>query len=171
MVYLPTWLNEYTGFPLSQAMKINTAATALLTVLIPLMAWISDRYIRRTRFIFISITIIAVVSIPFFLWVKAGTATVAAVIQIAFALLITVPGGVSPALFVELFPTNDRLSGYSIAFNVGMGIVGGSTPMIVTWLISKTNIIWFPAIYMVFWAIVCLIALSRMKDRSREPLQ
>jgi len=170
MVYLPTWLSEYTGFSLANAMKMNTIATVLFTLLIPFMAWISDKYIRRTHFAAISISICALVAIPLFLWAKSGNILSVIITQIVFAVLISVLSGNAPTIFVELFPTRDRLSGYSIAFNVGMGIVGGSTPMIVTWLISKTGLIWFPAIYILFGAILGLIALLWMKDRSREPL-
>src|SRR5665647_1809754 len=38
------------------------------------------------------------------------------------------------------------------------------------WLISKTDIIWFPAIYMFFAAIIALVSVLWMTDRSREPL-
>src|SRR5665647_1192536 len=170
MVYFPNWLSEYNGFSLSNALKINAVATVLLTILIPFMGWISDKYIRRTHFSAISIAAIAIVSIPLFLWVRGGSLISAIITQLTLAVLIAVLSGVAPAIFVELFPTRDRLSGYSIAFNVGMGIIGGSTPMIVTWLISKTDIIWFPAIYMFFAAIIALVSVLWMTDRSREPL-
>jgi len=170
MVYFPTWLSEYTSFSLANAMKINTVATVLFTLLIPFMAWISDKYIRRTHFAAISISVCAIAAIPLLLWSKGGSMISIVITQIIFAVLISVLSGNAPTIFVELFPTRDRLSGYSIAFNVGMGIVGGSTPMIVTWLISKTSLVWFPAIYMLFGAILGLAALLWMEDRSREPL-
>jgi MHS family proline/betaine transporter-like MFS transporter len=171
MVYLPTWLSEYMHFPLKTAMSINTAATALLTILVPINAWISDKYIRRTKFMSISVAVMSLAAIPLFLLLRQGGIAVVIAVQFLLTILISVLSGVGPALFVELFPTDDRLSGYSIAFNVGMGIVGGSTPMVVTWLISKTNLVWLPGIYMCGWALVCFSALLWMKDRSREPLR
>ena len=59
------------------------------------------------------------------------TASVVATHAITFALL-SVPLGSAPALFVEMFPQSDRLSGYSVAFNVGLGVFGGLTPMVAT---------------------------------------
>ena len=171
MVYLPTWLSEYVGYPLADAMRVNAIATGSLVVLIPLMAWLSDRYIRRTHFSAISAAIFILSAIPLFLWTRSGSLPSIIVTQMTFALLISIISGVAPTIFVELFPTRDRLSGYSIAFNVGMGIFGGSTPMVVTWLISKTGLQWFPAIYMLCGAVLSLIALIWMKDRSREPLR
>src|SRR5665647_2784822 len=111
MVYFPNWLSEYNGFSLATALKINAAATVLLTILIPFMGWISDKYIRRTHFSAISIAVIAIVSIPLFLWVRGGSLISAIITQLAFAVLMAVLSGVAPAIFVELFPTRDRLSG------------------------------------------------------------
>jgi MHS family proline/betaine transporter-like MFS transporter len=73
-------------------------------------------------------------------------------------------------MFVELFPTRDRLSGYSVTFNVGMGVVGGSTPAVVTWLISKTGYSLVPGLYMAGAAMIAIAALMWITDRSREPL-
>ncbi len=171
MVYLPTWLNEYAGVDLNITMRYNTIATALLIPLIPLMAHISDRFIKRTHFIAISMSVITISAIPLFLWLKGGSIAAAILVQLLVAVLISVMSGVSPTVFVELFPSNDRLSGYSISFNVGMGIIGGSTPMVVTWLISQTGLDWFPGVYLFFWAAVALTAVLWMKDRSREPLR
>ena len=171
MVYLPTWLNQYVGLGLDITMRYNTIATAMLTVLIPTMAYISDRFIRRTHFIAIGMAVITALAIPLFLWLQGGSVTAAILVQFLMAVLISVMSGVSPAVFVELFPSNDRLSGYSISFNVGMGIIGGSTPMVITWLISQTGLNWFPGIYMFFWGVIALVAVLWMKDRSREPLQ
>jgi MHS family proline/betaine transporter-like MFS transporter len=81
------------------------------------------------------------------------------------------PCGIAPALFVELFPTRDRLSGYSIAFNLGLGVVGGASPMAATALISLTGFDIAPAFYMVFWSALGFGALSWMTDRSREELK
>jgi len=170
LVYLPTWLSEYTGVMLKRAMQINTVAMVIVMLLIPVMGWLSDRYIRRTHFISLSMLVIAASAIPLTLWMQSGSIEAAVVGQLFFAVAVAVPGGVAPAMFVELFPTRDRLSGYSVSFNIGMGIVGGSTPMVLTWLISKTGVNFIPALYMLLWAAVSLGALIWMKDRSREPL-
>ena len=79
--------------------------------------------------------------------------------------------GVAPALFVELFPTKDRLSGYSVAYNLGLGVVGGATPMIASWLISVTGNKNTLAVFMIGVAVIGVGALFWMKDRSREPLR
>jgi MHS family proline/betaine transporter-like MFS transporter len=82
-----------------------------------------------------------------------------------------VPLGSGPALFVELFPERDRLSGYSVAFNLGLGVFGGLTPMIAATLIAATGAPTAPAIYLTVAAVVAVFALFLMPDHSRVPLR
>lgn len=170
-VFLPNWLDEYVNFPLDRAMTYNTIATALLLVLVPFMGWLSDHFIRRTHIVAISIGLFAITAYPLLLWLDSGSLLAVIAVQILFAVFIAVLCGVAPALFVELFPTKDRLSGYSVAYNPGLGVVGGVTPMIATWLIFVTGNKNTLAVFMIGMAVIGIGALFRMKDRSREPLR
>lgn len=170
LVYLPNWLSEYTSMELSTAMRINTAATAMMVLLIPVMGWLSDRYIRRTWLIRIALGVMAVIILPLQIWMNQDSLTAAILTQFGLAILIAIPCGVGPATFVELFPTRDRLSGYSVAFNIGLGVVGGATPMIATWLIDVSGSDISPAYYLIGFALLGIGSLSWMQDRSREPL-
>jgi MHS family proline/betaine transporter-like MFS transporter len=78
---------------------------------------------------------------------------------------------VAPALFTELFPEEDRLTGYSIVFNVGLGIVGGLTPMLASWLILSTGLDLAPVGVLATAAAVGVAGLLWMRDGSREPLR
>jgi MHS family proline/betaine transporter-like MFS transporter len=171
LVYIPTWLQEYVNSGGDAGMFYNTLATALLILLVPVAGWISDRFVRRTRLLSMVFAAELLLAIPLHLWMKSGGVAALAVAQVVFGLLIAFPCGIAPALFVELFPTRDRLSGYSIAFNLGLGIVGGATPMAATALISLTGFDIAPAFYMVFWAAVGVATLLWMHDGSREPLK
>jgi MHS family proline/betaine transporter-like MFS transporter len=91
--------------------------------------------------------------------------------QAVLVLLLAVPLGSAPAVFVELFPSGDRLTGYSISFNLGVGVVGGATPMLATWLIGITGQTMAPGWLMVAAAILAAVALLIMQDRSRERLR
>ncbi|MEJ2508675.1 MAG: MFS transporter [Gammaproteobacteria bacterium] len=171
LVYLPNWLTEYTSLDLATAMRANTAATALMVVLIPFMGWASDRLIRRTWLIAIAFGVMALVGPPLQYWMAHGSLGAAITAQFLLAILVAVPCGVAPATFVELFPTEDRLSGYSVAFNVGLGVVGGATPMAATWLIDVSGSTLAPGFYLLGCALLGVAILSWMKDRSREPLR
>jgi MHS family proline/betaine transporter-like MFS transporter len=171
MVYLPTWVSNQTAITLKQAMLFNTMTSIVVVPLILFAGWISDRYIRRTHFVALSMGFCTILGIPAALWMSSGSIAAAFTCQLIFGILMAISLGVAPTLFVELFPTSHRLTGYSISFNLGMGIVGGTTPMIVTWLIATTGISIAPALYMLLWGIIAVITLFWMHDYSREPLR
>jgi len=171
MVYLPTWISSQTSIPLKESMLFNTITLIIVVPLIIFAGWISDRYIRRTHFLALSMGFSAVLGIPAALWMTSGSLVAAFTCQLIFGIIMAIALGVAPTLFVELFPTSHRLTGYSISFNLGMGIIGGTTPMIVTWFIATTEITIAPAIYMLFWGIIAVITLFWIHDRSREPLR
>jgi MHS family proline/betaine transporter-like MFS transporter len=171
LVYMPTWISQYTSQSLDTAMRYNTLATAILVPLLPVIGWISDNYVRRTHILAAVMVGFIVLAIPLHLWIHSGSTLAVILVQILYALLIAGPCAVGPALFVELFPTRDRLSGYSVAFNIGLGVIGGATPAAVTGLIALTGLEIMPALYMTFAGLLGAGTLFWMHDRSREPLR
>lgn len=170
LVYLPEWLHRETGMALSEALRVNTAATALLLALIPLSGWLGDRIVRRTHLLAGAMIITAMAAWPLYRWLAVGGLTAAIVAQVALTVLIAAPLGSAPALFVELFPAEDRLSGYSVAYNIGLGVIGGTTPMLATWLIDATGIPSAPAGLLMVMSVLAFFTLLSIRDRSREPL-
>lgn len=170
LVYLPTYLAQFTDVSLSKALLINTVAIALLLGVIPVIGWLSDRTLRRKSWLLIAMIGLALSSYPAFVLLHQGNILWIWFVQIELALLISILLGASPAMMVELFPSETRLTAYSIAFNLGIGIVGGTSPLIATWLIEVSGSFYAPAFYLVGTASVAAIAISFMPDRSREPL-
>ena len=170
LVYLPVWVNETTGMPLGTAMEINTITLGLLIPVIPIAGWISDRYIRRTRLLVAAFFVLGIVGTLSLAGMRSGALLPVVIGQVVTGLLLAIPMGVAPALFTELFPEDDRLTGYSIVFNVGLGIVGGLTPLAASWLILQTGTDLAPIGLIILVAALGITALLWMQDRSREPL-
>jgi MHS family proline/betaine transporter-like MFS transporter len=171
LVYMPTYLNTVAKIDMSTTLQITTLITFILVFFIPLMAIISDRLIRRKKLLLGAFIIALIVTIPFFSLVMTKNYILIFAIELIFGLIIAVPLGIAPSMFVELFPTNFRLTAYSIIYNVGLGIFGGSAPMISTWLIKTSGNNLAPAYYLCFAVVLAIIGLYLMKDRSREPLR
>ena len=94
-----------------------------------------------------------------------------ALAQIVFGILLALVMGAEPAIMVELFPSAYRMSGYSVSFNIGIGIAGGTAPVIATTLIGATGDLLAPAWFLMFGAALAAGAVFLMKDRSRDPLR
>lgn len=95
----------------------------------------------------------------------------AIVVQSVMMFILAVPLGSAPAMFVELFPAADRLSGYSVSYNLGLGVIGGATPMFATWLVHASGFAIAPAGVLVGSSLLAFMVMLWIKDRSREPLR
>lgn len=171
LVYLPTWVSEVTAIPLARSMEVNTLTLALSMPVIPLAGWLSDRHVRRTFMLAAALGLLGVSGSILLIWMHTGSLIAMIAGQITFGLILAMPLGTAPALFTELFPEDDRLTGYSIVFNVGLGIAGGLTPMIASWLILRTGSELAPTGLLIVVSAIGVGALLWMTDGSREPLR
>ncbi|NEP55374.1 MAG: MFS transporter, partial [Moorea sp. SIO3C2] len=161
---------QFTEIPRSYALLINTVAIAMQLAIIPVMGWASDTLLRRKSWLLISVVGLAILGLPAFILLHQSNFLWIWVAQILLAILISPLLGISPAMMVELFPTETRLSAYSISFNLGVSLVGGTSLLVCTWLINISNNVYAPALYLVVSALMALTGLVFMGDRSREPL-
>jgi MHS family proline/betaine transporter-like MFS transporter len=172
-VYLPEWLAGQRLMTRGTALLINTITTVFVIPAMPLAAVVGDRWLRRRTWMGLAILVLGVVAWPLYEWMLTSGGSLVSVIvthAVTFGLL-AIPLGSGPALFVEMFPQRDRLSGYSVAFNVGLGIFGGLTPMIATSLIAWTQAPTALAFYLIVATLVAVLALALTPDRSRAPLR
>ena len=111
---------------------------------------------------------LSVTAYGFFALALKGTIVAVAVVQPGFG--ATLGGmGVAPAMLAEAFPGEFRLMAYSLAFNFGLGLRGGTTPLIARVLIDASGVTLVPAFYLMFGAFLAM-SLYFMPDRRREPL-
>ena len=75
--------------------------------------------------------------------------------------------GVLPSLLAEQFPVEVRAIGVSLSFSTAVSIFGGLAPLVATWLIAQTGDSLSPSYYLIFTALLSLIALIAIQRRGR----
>lgn len=77
-----------------------------------------------------------------------------------------------PSLLPSLFFTNVRNGALAITYNLSASLFGGTTPLIVSWLISQTNNRLIPAYYTIFTSIIGIIMVTWfIKETSGKSLR
>jgi MHS family proline/betaine transporter-like MFS transporter len=71
-------------------------------------------------------------------------------------------------LLSEQFPVEVRAIGVSLSFSTAVSIFGGLAPLVATWLIAQTGDPLSPSYYLIFTALLSLVALLAIQWRRRH---
>jgi MFS transporter, MHS family, proline/betaine transporter len=146
-VYAATWLAQVAGVPARTAFEINTAAMALSLGVILFSGRLSDRIGRRRVLVVVS-GLLAVLALPLMALMARGQTVGILVGELVLASLIGAISGVLPATMAELAPWRVRCTVLSIAYNLGMALLGGTTPLVAAWLVARTGVAIAPGAYL-----------------------
>jgi MFS transporter, MHS family, proline/betaine transporter len=170
LTYMPTYVAQTLGLPLTQALLSNAIGLVVLMVLIPFTGAISDRIGRKPLLISFSV-LIAFLTYPLFLLASTRVLVFIVLTQVLFGIIISLFSGPGPAALVEMFPTNVRYSALGVSYNLAVAAFGGTAPFIATFLISRTGSDFAPGIYLIVAAVITLFFVARMKETYRESLR
>jgi MHS family proline/betaine transporter-like MFS transporter len=146
-VYAPTWISQVTNVPARTALSINTVAMALSLLLIPAAGHASDQFGRR-RVLLLGSGALALLAYPLMALMSRGQLAGIFVGHLSLALLVAANGGVLPATMAELAPWRVRCTVLSVAYNIGMALLGGTTPLVAAWLLARSGMTLAPALYL-----------------------
>lgn len=170
MVFLPTFASHFGTITPATALTLNTIADAVAILVVPVAGLLSDTCVRRRTLLLLAFGGFFVTAYAFFALALKATIVAVAIGQLGFGAMLGVVMGAAPAMLAEAFQAEFRLSGYSLAFNFGLGLGGGTAPLIATALIGTSGMSMAPSFYLMFGAMLAMTALYLMPDRSREPL-
>jgi MHS family proline/betaine transporter-like MFS transporter len=168
-VWWPTYLTHIIEPPVPHALIVNTLSMLVLLVLTPAMGWLSDLVGRRAVLVG-ALGGLLMATYPLFLWTDHRSFSSAVASQALFAVLMGGVMGPLPAMAVEMFPTRMRFSGIAVGYNLALAVIGGTTPLVCTWLIARTGDITAPAYYLMLLTLVCLGACLRLPARADDRL-
>ena len=146
-VYAATWLKQVAGVSATTAFEINTIAMALSLGAVLAAGALSDRFGRRPVIAVVS-GVLMVVSYPLMALMEGGQWIAVFAGQVVLSLLVSAAAGVLSATMAELAPWRVRCTVLSISYNFGVALLGGTTPLVAAWLVSKTGFSLAPAVYL-----------------------
>jgi MHS family proline/betaine transporter-like MFS transporter len=169
-IFLPSFASSQLGIPAGTAYYSATLAAVILTVLTPVMGWLSDK-VGRKPVLLVSALGYVVIAFPLFMLVtgmRNGTGLM--LTQGISAVLLAMYAGPLCAILSELFPTKVRFTALSIGYSLAVTIFGGFAPLIATFLIQRTGSEIAPAAFVVFGAVISAATLIAIKDPTNAPL-
>jgi MHS family proline/betaine transporter-like MFS transporter len=168
-VYSATWLQQIAQVPGSIALGINAAAMGVLLIVNPISGKLSDRYGRRAVLLAGSAGL-TLLAYPLMALMTRGTTLGILAGEAGLALLIATYGGGLPAAMAELAPWRVRCTVLSVGYNVGVALLGGTTPLVAAWLVARTGMIMSPAIYLAAGGALAFLASLRVPRLVPHPM-
>ncbi|MDO5645446.1 MAG: MFS transporter [Dermabacter sp.] len=156
--YMPTYLSAELGMGDTESFLASTITLAVYVGFIFVMGHISDA-VGRKRMLITACVLFILCSVPLF-WALGGAGFwVVVLVEVAFVAILTMNDGTLPTFLSESFPTQVRYSGFAVSFNLANALLGGTAPLVCTWLISLTGSVMAPAWYLVAISVVALGAM------------
>ena len=165
ITYMATQLKMVT----STILGLMLIAHVIHAILVPLVGRFTDTRGRRPVYAtgVILMMVWGVVAFPMFNTANHGIILAAIVLGLAVHALMYAG---QPAIMAEMFPTRMRYSGVSLGYQVTSIVAGSMAPIIATWLL-KVYGSWVPvAGYIVFAALVTLVAVFFMRETKGTDL-
>ncbi|UBH07420.1 MFS transporter [Leucobacter sp. Psy1] len=161
------------GFESSFLLWAVVLGASLELVTMPIAGHLGDRYGQGRVFV-VGAVLLAIVAFPMvhLLIANPGNKFVLlAIMVLVMSLVHPLTYALLSTMFADLFTTDVRYTGVSLAFSLG-GVVGGFTPLIFTSMLTSPSYGWLIPGYMVLMSIVTTIAgvLAARTIRKRQVL-
>ncbi|MGV0787159.1 MFS transporter [Mycolicibacterium sp. XJ2] len=168
LTYMPTYLEQSIGLSTDMSLVVPIIGMLSMMIFLPFAGLASDRFGRKPVW-WISLIGLFIAGIPMFMLMSTGV--IGAVIGFAVLGLLYVPQlATISATFPAMFPTQVRYAGFAIAYNVSTALFGGTAPAVNDWLVGVTGDNLVPAYYMMGACIVGAIALAKLPETARCPI-
>ncbi|MBV9552550.1 MAG: MFS transporter [Alphaproteobacteria bacterium] len=169
LAYIPTYGVKTLHLPATTGFTATLIGGALLAIGCPFAGYWSDKVANRPSLMVVACWLYVLTPYPAFYLMAAFPSLGSCIVAVAWLNLIkAVYSGVLPSLMSELFPVETRAIGVSLGYSLSVSVFGGLAPLAATWLIAVTHDPLSPSYYLIFTALLSLVALLAIQWRSRR---
>jgi MFS family permease len=137
--YMATFGQNTLKLPTSVAMAGQFGNSAIQILVMLIGGWLSDRFGRRPLLIWPQLAFLVLV-VPMFQWIVSTHSTAAFIIaNVVLAACCFMTNGVCYTLINESLPPTIRARGFALIYSLPVTFLGGTTQLIVTWLLKVTG--------------------------------
>ncbi|MES2142444.1 MAG: MFS transporter [Pseudomonadota bacterium] len=166
-IFMPVYFSDVLGHSRIDANAVNTVMLILLMSLDIFFGWLSDS-VGRKRLMLIAASGFVVLSYPLYYFIAHGNVVELIFSQTLFTLLAAGFQGPLMALTIDLIPINIRYTLGSLGYNLAYSIFGGTAPLVAMFLITKTNHLAIPGLYLAAGAVLATLCLLVINETQKN---
>lgn len=166
--FLNLYITQYVGVKFTTSLFLNIFGLFAFMLSCPIFGLICDKTSPYRSMVLASFVAIFTNWIGFLL-LQVGTIEEIIVGQIFIGIGVGSFVGPSHAFLQQQFSPEIRYTGIASGFSIGMAMTGGTTALIMTYILKQSQILLAPAMYISFAALVWLVALKFLSIRNKTP--
>lgn len=169
-VFSVTYLEEFVHVGRARAFDINTVSMVVLLFMLPCGGALSD-WLGRKPVMLVASAAGVLLSWPLLnLMHQPDSASILSG-QIGFAIMIGLFAGVVPVTMAEAVPARVRCTAISFAYNLCVGLLGGTAPLVATYLIHRSHNDLSPAVYLMATALISFATVLTLRETAKSSLR
>ena len=171
LTFMPSFASEVLKLPPDRAFLSNSIQILVFVLSLPVMGAFSDRIGRKPMMLGATL-VLMLATYPLFQLIIKGRLFTIILCQLVFGIVLAAYCGPAVAATVELFPTRLRYTSTSIGFNLAVALLGMTSPMISTRLISVLKTPAAPGYVIIIASAISFVAvLFGCKEPAWDPLK
>lgn len=157
--YMPTHLSAVLGYGPTKGLLLILIVMFIMIPIVLTMGYFSDR-IGNKHLVQGGLIGLIVLSIPAFMLIDSGKNGLVFLGLMILAVFLASFQGTMPSLLPSLFFTRVRYGALAITYNISASLFGGTTPLVVAWLIKVTSNRMVPAYYLIASCVIGMIVVT-----------
>lgn len=163
--FLSSFLQTHRGLGLHESLMITTGCTFMAIIAAPISGYVSDK-IGYTALLKGSLFLMLIISIISFQMISYGSMKLVIIAISSMSILTGVFSGAFPAFLSTTFPASCRATGASLSHSLGISLLGGTGPLVMSFLYKKFENPIMPAYYLCFVASLALLSIYFMENKK-----
>jgi MFS family permease len=165
--YITTYAEDTLHMPPTVSFLADALGNGAAIPAVLIGGWLSDKIGRRRPLLIWPNLLNLILILPAFMWVIATRSSVALLVTaIGLGFLGSLPTGVFFAALAETLPKRIRGGAFGTVYAFAIAIFGGTTQLVVTWLIHATGNPMSPAWYLLGASAIGQVALMLILESA-----
>jgi len=166
-VFMGHYHTLVTSFSTSITLSVITLGLIIYMLCICLAGYLADKI--GAQKVMLSIVLATVVlAYPAFWLIQSGDFSLVIQGEIILSILAGLFVGPANGLTASLFDVKGRCRGVSFSLSLGISLFGGFTPVLLVYAINQTQILMWPASWMIFGALIAGVSILASTKTQKE---
>lgn len=163
--FLDIYLSEFLNIGVIRTLEYTLVGVLTYIFVAPLMGFVLDK-VGSKRMMLMACAFVFAMSLPLYFLLQTRDSSSLILAQVLLAFMVGSIAGPQHAFVQTLFPVEDRYSGVSFNYSVGMAIGGGAGPLLMKAITLWSANLYAPAFMLMTVASVCFgVLYLRIKNR------